>query len=133
MKSDSVVPARRDGNAVLERADSVVLLNPDRLSVQQQALILIGSAFEVWAAVDERRTIVEICELLGERYGKAASELEHDVFSLLVRLQSLGFVEFGDVRSVDTQNVSECRSQFRVRRDSGPAGEQQWGSGVSWN
>jgi hypothetical protein len=69
--------------------DEILLYAPE----QDAAFSLNSSAKAIWELCDGRRSLADICQLLGERFDCPSDTLLSDVKNAILQLQKLGLVE----------------------------------------
>jgi hypothetical protein len=93
---DSVVAPSPDVLSQEVRGDTVLL---DLGAEQYYALNEVGS--RIWSLIDQRTTVTDICNQLGDRYATERARLEQDVLELLNELLDAGLIVSRD-RNHDT-------------------------------
>ena len=69
----------------------VAMIDLDRLA--DPPMVLEGTAAAIWAAIDGRRTVAEVVELVAEEYALAADDIRTDVEAFLADLAERGLVQ----------------------------------------
>jgi hypothetical protein len=68
----------------------VAMIDLDRLA--DPPMVLEGTAAAIWAAIDGRRTVAEVVDLVAEEYALAADDIRTDVEAFLDDLAERGLV-----------------------------------------
>lgn len=69
----------------------VAMIDLDRLAAPP--MVLEGTAAAIWAAIDGRRTVAEVVDLVAEEYALAADDIRTDVEAFLADLAERGLVQ----------------------------------------
>jgi hypothetical protein len=69
----------------------VAMIDLDRLA--DPPMVLEGTAAAIWAAIDGRRTVAEVVDLVAEEYALAADDIRTDVEAFLADLAERGLVQ----------------------------------------
>lgn len=89
----NTLPYRVNGITDCRLSDEAVLYSPEC----EKALSLNSSAKAIWELCDGSRTIVEISQELGKRFGCSGTELLSDVITAISEFQKLSFLEIKNV------------------------------------
>ena len=69
----------------------VAMIDLDRLA--DPPMVLEGTAAAIWAAIDGRRTVAEVVDLVAEEYALAADDIRTVVEAFLADLAERGLVQ----------------------------------------
>ncbi len=89
----NTLPCRLNGITDCSLSDEAVLHSPE----SEKALSLNSSAKAIWELCDGSRTIVEISQELGKRFGCPGTELLSDVITAISEFHKLSFLELKNV------------------------------------
>ncbi len=69
--------------------DEIAILNLDKAVY----FGLEGVGAQIWQALDQPRTVADLCKLIQENYEVTAEQCEADILNFLQRMQEAGLVE----------------------------------------
>jgi hypothetical protein len=89
----NTIPYRVNGITDCSLSDEAVLHSPE----SERALSLNSSAKAIWGLCDGSRTIVEISQELGKRFGCPGTDLLSDVITAISEFKKYSFLELKNV------------------------------------
>ncbi len=84
---------RRREDVLWRHVGSVLVLRPRERKDPAEPLVVTEPGAAVWELLDQRRSIDELVEAMGERDGDELEQVRHDLLELLRRLTAEGAVD----------------------------------------